>query len=49
MKAEERTNHVLLLALGKTTVLPRENTNLAEFLRFQCTFLKKIETSLISL
>ena len=30
MKAEELTNHVLLSGLGKTTALPREETNLAE-------------------
>ena len=41
MKAEERTNRILFLALGKTTALPREGTDLTEFLRFECTFLKK--------
>ena len=35
---EEWTNRVLLFALGKTTALPREGTDLAQFLRFQCTF-----------
>ena len=50
MKAEECTNCVLLFALDKATALPREGKNLAEFLRFQCTFSKKnTETSLISL
>ena len=38
MKAVKWTNQVLLFALGKTTTLPREGTNFAEFLRFQCTF-----------
>ena len=41
MKAEEWTNRVLSFALGKTTALPRERTNIAEFLRFQCIFSKK--------
>ena len=50
MKTEEQSNLVLLFALGKTTALPSEGTNLAEFLLFQCTFFKKIEkASLISL
>ena len=42
MKAEDRTNLVLLFALVKTTALPSEGTNLAEFLLFQCTFSKKL-------
>ena len=41
MKAEEWTNRTLLFALGKTTALPREVKNLAEFLRFQFTFFQK--------
>ena len=31
MKTEELTNRVLLFALGKTTDLPLQGTNLAEF------------------
>ena len=50
MKAEELTNRVLLFVPGKTTALPREETNLADFLCFQSTFFQKDrETSLISL
>ena len=41
MKAEEWTNRVLLFALGKTTALSRERTNIAEFLRFQRIFFQK--------
>ena len=39
MKAEDRTNLVLLFALVKTTALPSEGTNLAEFLLFQMNVL----------
>ena len=42
MKAEECSNRVLLFALGETTALIREATNLVEFVRFQYTFFKKV-------
>ena len=48
MKGEELTNRVLLFALGKTTALPLEGANLAEFPRFQCPFFKQKYSDLIN-